>query len=196
MPVVFITDGLIFFLIFMVGLFIWYARQHEYLRAPWRQVSSNSLAMVAMVVLFFYVAIGLLDSIHFHPRLDDNHQFSKEIRYSTEILSVFDLLVNRLRKNDERTYSAPLATHAYSKDIIEYPDGKKVRDYPRLKLGGAHLDNPAEQRNADVVIKSFIGMLVGLTIWLILSCLILAFLANIKHDDMVDIVMFNIGFLS
>jgi peptide/nickel transport system permease protein len=184
MPVVFITDGLIFFLIFMVGLFIWYARQHEHLRAPWRQVSSNSLAMVAMVVLFFYVAIGLLDSIHFHPRLDDNHQFSKEIRYSTEILSVFDLLVNRLRKNDERTYSAPLATHAYSKDIIEYPDGKKVRDYPRLKLGGAHLDNPAEQRNADVVIKSFIGMLVGLTIWLILSCLILAFLAKIRKSKL------------
>jgi peptide/nickel transport system permease protein len=184
MPIVFITDGLIFFLIFMVGLFIWYARQHEHISAPWRQVSSNSLAMAASVILFFYLVIGLLDSIHFHPRLENNSELSQETRYSTEILSVFDLLVNRLRKNDERTYSAPFATHAYSKELIEYPDGKKIRDYPRLKFGGAHLDNPAQQHNTDVVFKSLIGMILGLAIWSVLSCLILAFLAKIRKSKL------------
>ena len=165
----------------MVGLFVWYASRHEHIRAPWRQVGENPLAMAAAVVLFFYIAIGLIDSIHFHPRLVNNSE-NAEQRYSTEILSVFDVLVNKLRMNDERTYSAPFATHAYSKELIEHPDGSKIRDYPRLKFGGAHLTEPFAQRTMDIFIKALTGIIIGVLIWLLLSILIIAFLAKNRHS--------------
>jgi peptide/nickel transport system permease protein len=75
MPVLFITDALVFLLLMMVLSFIWYARGQEHLRAPWRTVARNPMAMASAVILFFYLLIGLSDSIHFHPRLESvNHQ--------------------------------------------------------------------------------------------------------------------------
>ena len=70
--------------------------------------------------------------------------------YSTEVSSLLDLVLEDLHKNTERTYSAPLASYAFSKEMIDLPDGKQIRDYPRLKYGGAHLDAPATERAADI----------------------------------------------
>ncbi len=148
MPVIFWTDALIFFLLFLVVAFVLYARNKEHLRAPWREVVRSRLGMGAAVVLAFYVAIGVLDSVHFHPPLA---AASAEARYSTEILSVFDVLVTPLRTRVEKTYSAPLATHLYAKETIELPQGRQIRDFPRLIYGGAHLKNPASEKWPDIV---------------------------------------------
>ena len=187
MPVIFITDGLIFFLIVMIIAFGLYARKHEHLCAPWRQVGKNKLAMSASVVLLFYVLTGLLDSLHFYPRLKNDHSTSGEVRYSTEIISVFDLLVNRLRENNERTYSAPFATHAYAKEILEQPGGNIIRGYPRLMYGGAHLERPDQQKNIDIFIKTLTGILIGMIVWLVFSAVILAFLACNRKEHFINV---------
>ncbi len=152
MPVIFITDAFIFLLLAMVIGFVFYARRHEHLRAPWREVAKRPLAMSAAVVLLVYIVIGLLDSLHFHPALDEPDNQGNTV-YSTEN-SVLDLLLNDLRQNTERTYSAPLAAHAFAKEIIEQEDGTQVRDYPRLLYGGAYLNNPETER-ARYLIKKF-----------------------------------------
>ncbi len=70
MPVILITDALIFVLI-AVGIgFGFYAARHEHLRGPWVQVGRSPVGVVALVVILFYVGIGLLDSLHFHPRVE------------------------------------------------------------------------------------------------------------------------------
>ncbi|MFQ5949687.1 MAG: ABC transporter permease, partial [Nitrospiria bacterium] len=69
MPVLLWTDFLIFLLSGLLIAFGLYASRKEHLRAPWRQVRRRSLAMVALVVLLFYVGIGLIDSVHFRKRL-------------------------------------------------------------------------------------------------------------------------------
>ncbi len=161
MPVIFITDGFIFLLLGMIVGFIFYARRHEHLRAPWREVARRPLAMSAAVILLVYIAIGLLDSLHFHPKLEDTNGTGETV-YSTEINSVLDVLMGDLRTNTERTYSAPMAAYAFAKEIIEQDDGTQLRDYPRLKFGGAHLNNPETERLGDIIKLTLKGTIVGL----------------------------------
>ena len=177
MPVLFITDALVLLLLIMVFSFVWYARGQEHLRAPWRIVARNSMAMASAVILFFYLLIGLTDSIHFHPRLesvdDQEVQVSKEIIYSTEVLSLLDVAITHLRTQDEKTYSSPFASRAYSKEAIELADGSTTREYPRLDYGGAHLSDPEQERMTDIILKSLMGLFYGLIIWCLVSAVII-----------------------
>ena len=176
MPVIFITDGFIFLLVLMVSGYIFYARRHEHLSAPWRAVACRPLAMSAAIILILYIVIGLLDSFHFHAKLEATES-SGEV-YSTEVSSILDLMLEDLRNNTERTYSAPLATYAFSKEMLDLADGKQVRDYPRLKYGGAHLTDPESERIADIGKHVVVGLVCGLMISLLLSSLLVLFLAK------------------
>lgn len=176
MPVIFITDAFIFLLVFMVIAFVFYARRHEHLRAPWRDVARRPIAMAAAIILSVYIVIGLFDSLHFHPKLDVTE--ASETLYSSEILSVLDLVLFDLRNNTERTYSAPLASYAFSKEMIEQADGKQIRDYPRLKYGGAHLDHPETQSASDIVKRISSALFSGLLISLIIIGIIIFILSK------------------
>lgn len=179
MPVIFITDAFIFLLVFMVIGFVFYARKHEHLSAPWKDVARRPIAMSAAVVLSVYIVIGLLDSLHFHPKLEDNN--SSKVIYSTDILSVLDLVLSGLRQNIERTYSSPLASHAFAKEMIDQPDGKQIRGYPRLKYGGKHLEDPEKERCADIIKKFLIGLIMGLFLSIIVIILFVLILSKKSH---------------
>jgi peptide/nickel transport system permease protein len=86
------TDALFFALIAAVLAYAWYAARHEHLKAPWREVAKNSLAMSAAVVLLVFLLIGVLDSIHFYPRLEAHAGAGEEIQHGTEVISLFDRL--------------------------------------------------------------------------------------------------------
>jgi peptide/nickel transport system permease protein len=115
--------------------------------------------MVSMLVLTVFVAIGLLDTLHYRVALPDRGN-GKTV-YAAEVLSVFDVLVGDLRSHTEKTYSAPLAVYLYAKESIETPDGKMLRDYPRLKYGGAHLKDPQHNHTGDVIKRSLYGVFAG-----------------------------------
>lgn len=187
MPVIFITDAFIFLLLAMVVVFIFYARRHEHLRAPWREVARRPLAMSAAVILLIYILIGLLDSLHFHPKLEDTNGTGDSV-YSTEIHSVLDIVLDDLRKNTERTYSAPLAAYAFAKEIIELDDGTQIRDYPRLQYGGAHLDDPETERLGDIASLAMQGIFVGFLISLLLAFIFCAYLSSRYKQSIKDIV--------
>ena len=167
-PVILWTDALIFVLLAVVLGLVVFIRRHEHLRAPWRQVARRPMAMGAAIVLAVFVVIGLLDSLHYRERLPDSAPGVPH--YSVEVLSVFDALVGELRTRQEKTYSAPLAMHLYAKEFVER-DGLTVRDYPRLKFGGAHLDDPSE-RATDIAWRSLTGFLQGLVVALVLFALV------------------------
>ncbi len=172
------TDVLIYLLLLLATGFVLYAGRREHLRAPWRQVGRSRVAMGTLVVLLAYVVVGLLDSVHYRPLLD-SQAGNGEQQYSNEVLSVFDWLVTPLRERDEKTYSAPFATHLYAKETIELPDGSKVREFPRLIYGGAHLDDPNE-RAADITLSSVAAAGKGLIVWALL-CTVFAWSWARRH---------------
>lgn len=165
------TDGLIFLLLACVLLFTGHAARNEHLRAPWRKVARSPLGMGCAVVLLFYVAVGLLDSVHFRPAADQGSG-------ANEIVSLFDQLVDGLRSRSEKSYSAPLATRLYAKENIELPDGRTVRDFPRLEYGGAHLQDPELEWGADITRKSALGLAKGLAVSFVLWNILTALLAG------------------
>ena len=167
-PVILWTDALIFLLLAGVLLLVAMIRRQEHLLAPWRSVAQRPMAMGAAMVLSVFIVIGLLDSLHYRPKLEDSP--TDKPQYAVEVLSVFDALVEPLRSRSEKTYSAPLAIRLYAKEFIER-DGVTVRDYPRLHYGGAHLADASEHR-ADLLKRTTTGIMHGLLATLMLILLL------------------------
>ena len=175
------TDVLVWLLVAVFVLYAWYIRRREHLLVPWRRVARSPSGMAALTVLVFFIVIGLLDSLHYRPALPDKGD--KRV-YAVEVLSVFDRLAEPLRTRKDKTYSAPLATHLYAKEIIELPDGRPARDYPRLKNGGAHLKDPYADWAADVAQRALYGIAAAAIAWCVLTTLLCALLAKRRAGDM------------
>jgi peptide/nickel transport system permease protein len=151
LPFPLFTDVLLWLLIAAVASYAWYCSRRPHLAAPWRRVFQSTSAMVCSVILLCFVAVGVLDSVHYRARLDGG------AGYSPEVVSLLDRVLSHLRERRERTYSAPLATRLYAKEQV-LVDGRTVSDFPRLAYGGAHLQNEAD-RPRDVAARIGLGLL-------------------------------------
>ena len=178
LPVILWTDALIFALLAAVLALVWFIRRQPHLRAPWAAVARRPMAMGAALVLAVFVTIGLLDSLHYRERLSDSPPDRPQ--YSVDVLSAFDALVGKLRTQQEKTYSAPLAMQLYAKEFIER-GGATVRAYPRLKYGGAQLKQ-ADARVPDLVRRVILGLAQGLAASLLLFGLLAAW--QTRHRGM------------
>ncbi|MBI2960120.1 MAG: ABC transporter permease [Betaproteobacteria bacterium] len=176
MPVVLWTDALIFLLLAAMAAYFWYVRRHEHLAAPWRRVAASSVGMSALVVLLAFIAVGLIDSLHFRPRLAQPGAGGEDV-HAVQVLSLLDELARGLRSRAERTYSAPLATRAYSKEMLELADGTQVRDFPRLAHGGAHLKDESG-RSRDILARCLAALALALACWGVLAAVLAAALAR------------------
>ena len=146
------TDGLIYLLITIMLALGWHLRGKEHIKRPLQKIAGSKIAIVSLVVLLFFVLIGLLDSVHFKPKNDKKN----------EIISMLDDWATPLREHGEKTYSAPFAFTLYSKEMIMQTDGSMQWDYPRLEFGGSHLENPETQRIFDILQKTAYGLAQGL----------------------------------
>jgi len=159
MPVFLWSDRLVFLLLVAGIVWAMYVRHHEHLLLPWRRVAQSATAMVSLLVLSLFLLVGILDTLHYQVALPEKN--GGETVYSPEVLSVFDKLLTPLRTHPEKTYSAPLAVTLYAKESITDANGMVSRDYPRLRYGGAHLEN-VQQRNYDVLRRVLKGAMAGL----------------------------------
>ena len=157
-PVVLWTDALLYLLVVVVLAIFFYARRQPHLRAPWRQIFSRRLASASAVILLAYVLIGLLDSLHYRLPLQDNGN-GGEVHYAVEVLSVLDYLLGPVRTRTEKTYSAPMATHLFTKEIVQHADGVQTREYPRLEYGGRQLRDPERDFRPDVLRRAATALL-------------------------------------
>lgn len=177
------TDALFFSLIACLVGYVLYASKKEHLARPWHSVLKRPMAVSAATVLAFYFVVAILDSIHFHPRIEGAR--SQSLVYSSQITSLLDVVLEPINKNTETTYSAPFAIYSYSKESQETEEGQITRTYPRLAFAGNHLSNSSE-RPRDLVIR----VLNGLSYWLfamftllILASAIKAFRNNMTYQD-------------
>ncbi|SCY79906.1 peptide/nickel transport system permease protein [Nitrosospira sp. Nl5] len=177
-PVILWTDALVYLLVAVIIAFAWYVRRNEHLLAPWRRVGHSKSGMAALTVLVFFIAIGLLDSVHLRPAVENSNSGNGEKAYSVDVLSLLDVIATPLRTRVEKTYSAPFAAHLYARETVELPDGTQLREYPRLKFGGAHLQDPETQLAADVAWRVAAGAGLGLLLWCVVVASLTASLAN------------------
>lgn len=162
------TDALIYLLCISALLMAWHVRGKAHFRRPLRQLATHTTGMVALVVLVFFVAVGLLDSIHFRSSSNTGQASSHEV------ISVLDAWAAPLREHSEKTYSAPFALTLYSKEMLTQADGTVIWRYPRLAFGGQHLSS-VDQRPMDLLQKSALALaqslawcaLAGLCGWLL-----------------------------
>ncbi|MDR2239419.1 MAG: ABC transporter permease [Zoogloeaceae bacterium] len=155
MPLLLWTDALVFLLVACGIGAGFYIRRREYLLASWRRVGESRAGMVSLTVLTAFIAVGLLDSLHYRPRLDAVD--GQPAEYGTEARSALDALLNPLKASSEKTYSAPLAAHLYAKETVELPDGSRAREFPRLAYGGAHLTDVDAEWGGDVAWRALRG---------------------------------------
>ena len=163
-PVLLWSDLLFFLLLAATLAGGWLAARTEHLRLSWRRVGQSRVAMAAATLLLAFVAVALLDSLHYRERLPG----AKE-NYAVEVRSALDALLSGLRTRQERTYSAPLATHLFAKESLE---GDQGRDFPRLKHGGAHLGGDVAGREGDIARQMLQGLGFGLIAWFALWLLL------------------------
>jgi peptide/nickel transport system permease protein len=156
MMVILWTDALIFGLLIFVAGIAFFMRGKEHLKRPLTTIKQSSVGMSSLVILLFFMTLGVLDSIHFKPQSKDN-----------EIISVLDYFAAPLREHGEKTYSEPFATTLYNKEMIAQIDGSMRWDYPRLVFGGKHLQNES-QKTADIFQKTATGVFIGIGIFTLL----------------------------
>src|SRR6185312_5429472 len=160
-PVILWTDALLYILAAAGVFFAIMIYRRPHLRQAWRKIIKNKLALVSFIVLLFYISIGLLDSIHF--RAD---------AYGVSVESLFDRLVSPLGNQDEESYSAPFATHLYTKNFILLNDGILHYDYPPLHyfhfLG-------TDKVGQDVLYETLKSIRTGLVIGTLTTLVILPF---------------------
>ena len=153
LPVILWSDLLIWLLfVAAIVLGVLSARKPP-VRAAWQRVGRSRTGIAAATVLLVFVLVGLLDSLHYRPRLASGSE-TQPVAHAVEVLSLLDHLVTPLRVQHEKTYSAPLATRSFAKETVEVPaaDGSltPMRIFPRLRFGGAHLGDE-NARSGDIV---------------------------------------------
>lgn len=156
------TDAVMFIVLAAVIGYAFKVMRTPHLAATWRKAFVRPSGAAAATMLAFFLVIGLLDSMHFRPELPSAGG-SGAAQYSPVTSSVLDAILARQANGHESSYSAPLAYRAYSKDAMLI-DGKTVRDYPRLRFGGASLGDPQTQWAHDLVVRTLAGLMAGLAL--------------------------------
>lgn len=152
MPVLLITDAFILALLLLAVFYAFKVARQPHLRANWALIFQRPAAMVSALILGLFVLLAVLDSLHYRPALEAVSGQAK--RYASDPVSLLDQILKPLNDARERSYSEPLSARGFRKESIER-DGVTVRDYPRLKFGGAHLSTPETQRADDIRWRSW-----------------------------------------
>lgn len=137
------TDAFVWTMVLLALLYGWHVHRTPTLAKAWRSVFYTPSAVAAVVVLAFFVSVGLLDSIHYRSPLP-NIEGQTELRYEPIARSVLDDVLDKVHlSKKERSYSAPLATHLFFKESMLF-EGEIRRDFPHLERAALHVKNPAE----------------------------------------------------
>ncbi len=118
------TDILVWTLVAVAVSGSWMLLRSPVFRQKWVMIFRSKIAMASVIVLMFYLAVALLDSVHFKINKPNG---------GAPIVSLLDMAMAHQKDFSERTYSAPFATHEYTKSIVVDAAGKSTQRYLPLK---------------------------------------------------------------
>lgn len=136
------TDKCFLTLLMLSALLILFSLRKEPIRRSFSLIVHRPLAVSAGIVLMFFLAIGVLDSLH----------YKKNINGIESTTSVLDTLLAPIGSVYEKTYSAPLALNTYTMET-QLRDGVAQQVYPRLKYPPKTIKNNEEKNH---LIKSIV----------------------------------------
>ncbi len=152
-------DLFFYAILIVMGFYVRYVMGNPPLRETWTRVFRKPIAISSAMVLMCFILVALLDSVHFRT-LEPTSGASQAKSTLSEPKSVLDMLLKPLAESRERTYSAPLSAVGFRKETLQR-DGAQVRDYPRLRFGGAHLKDPEQELTTDVVVLLLKALALG-----------------------------------
>lgn len=155
-PLLLWSDALLFALIAVAVGAVWWARGQDHLRHALGRVTASGTGMAAATLLAAFLLVAVVDSLHYRPRLPGAQDV-----YAVDVLSALDAALEPLKDHTEKTYSAPLATHSFAREMQQGGEWT----YPRLKYGGARLGDDTGARDADVARSALLGLLLGAAAW-------------------------------
>ena len=181
------TDVAMWLLLAAIAVYIIMVLRSPGLRASWRKVFADPTALGAAVLLLACLGITLLDSVHYRPLLPPAEGAAKDApkAYDARTRSWLDALVAGLVASREATYSRPLAYVQFTKESVEV-DGKVERVAPRLKFGGAHLKDPAQQWAGDIAKRAAGGLVAGLVLGLLFCAAFIRLLTRASRRSFAD----------
>ncbi|MGZ5132166.1 MAG: ABC transporter permease, partial [Caldimonas sp.] len=152
------TDVVLYAMLLLLAWYGWRIAVNANLRATWDKVLRDPAALSAAIVLVLFAAVTLLDSVHFRRALAaaPGAASGAAVSYAPTTESLLDVLLARQVATRETGYSRPLAYKGFTKEPMEQ-GGKPVRDFPRLKFGGAHLVDPDAQWAGDIAMRTLLG---------------------------------------
>ena len=143
------TDIMIWLLVIALVAWGFVISRSPQVKQQWRAIFKSSVAMISAIVLLVYLLFALSDSVHFHKA------------NSSEMVSLLDMAFEHRIVNIERTYSAPFATHEYTKSLV-VKDGVSVQKYLPLKYV-----NSSDSITSETIKSVGIGVAISmLLIWL------------------------------
>jgi peptide/nickel transport system permease protein len=152
------------------------------LRRNWRRVFSDAPALASAVVLTLCLLVTLFDSLHYRPALAPAAGSpDAAVAYDVRTISLLDAAMAYQIASREASYSRPLAYVGFMKESIEV-GGKLERVPPRLKFGGAHLEQPESQWLGDIALRTIAGVVVGLLITALLAAVLATGLAKARQQ--------------
>jgi peptide/nickel transport system permease protein len=194
-PVFLWTDIALWLMALALLIYGWRIYRHAPLRLQWSAVWRDPAALCASMVLAVMVILTLIDSVHFRRELTQESSATPSIQhfYDTRTESLLDVILQKPLAMNETTYSAPLATHGFVKEAVAPPPGAAnrpiqntpaKREHPRLKFGGAHLQNPESQWLGDVLARGLAGAALGFMAVLLMGGMGLAWSLQHSHGGM------------
>ena len=178
------TDVVLWAMVLALGAYAWRVARSPNLKATWWKVARDPSGLCAGIVLSVFALVTLADSIHFRRALPPAPGTAADapVFYATSTESALDLLLAGPLNNRESSYSAPLATHGFSKEAVER-NGEIVRDHARLAHGGAHLKDPVTDWGPDVAMRTAAGAAGGIGVTLV-AALLTAVMLRHRHGGL------------
>lgn len=110
------TDILLYILLVLTVIFLFYARKNPLIHDSLRSILKRRIAMFSAIILLGFVLVAFLDSLHFYPALTGT--YSGKVIYSSQIKSLFDVLITPMGQRFEHSYTAPFAVSFASNDDL------------------------------------------------------------------------------
>ncbi|HET7794162.1 MAG TPA: ABC transporter permease [Rhizobacter sp.] len=176
------TDVAIWALLLVLIAYGVYVFRSPGLRSNWRRVFGDPAALASAVVLVLCLLVTLFDSIHYRRALAAAPGSPEAaVAYDVRTLSLLDAAMSHQIASREASYSRPLAYEGFMKESIEV-GGKVERLPPRLKFGGAHLQEPESQWAGDVASRAVAGAGVGLLVTVLFAVSLAGVLAKARKQ--------------
>jgi len=148
------TDRFFLSMLLIVLILSLISLRHYPARRTLQGLFQRPLAIASGIVLFFFLSIGVLDSIHF--------KVEKQKAGTSELMSILDKILAPVGTFYEKTYSAPLALTLYSTETV-IKNGQVQQIYPRLKFPPLAIQTEQQKWQAIFAlgVKALLGSLIS-----------------------------------